>query len=304
MIKRIGLALLLLLIGLLLPSPNYFIGDKTNTYDNEFINSLAKGLNNRWGIVYLNDKDKVKDKDKEKESIKDFRDYIDCELIEIDKYNNRNFKDPKLKEFANAYINNLKEAKEAILKKKSVLGKNFVDSTFTDEWEKYQRKRYELLLDINSMVEIPVKDKKSLNEILKSGKAVKEFNRVYGILVDTFKPENFEVENVSGTDRNEKRYIGNFENTTGYDIGYIYILIKCYDENDSVYFSRSFERNNIWKNRTEISFEFSIPDSDKKFKKEVFIPLFINGLSLLSKTFKIKKTPFSEAFFIFENICC
>lgn len=262
--KRIGLALLLLIIGLLLPSPCYFIGDRNSTYDNEFINSLAKGLDNRWGIVYIITKDKVKDK--EKESIKDYRDYIDCELIEIDKYNNRNFKDPKLKEFANAYINNLKETKEAILKKKSVLGENFVDSTFTDEWEKYQRKRYELLLDINSIVEIPVKDKKSLNEILKSGKAVKEFNRVYGILVDTFKPENFEVENVSGPDGNEKRYRGNFENTTGYDIESIYILIKCYDENDSVYFSRSFERNNIWKNRTEISFEFSIPDSDKKFK--------------------------------------
>lgn len=277
MIKRIGLALLLLLIGLLLPSPNYFIGDKTNTYDNEFINSLAKGLNNRWGIVYLNDKDKVKDKDKEKESIKDFRDYIDCELIEIDKYNNRNFKNPKLKEFANAYINNLKETKEAILKKKSVLGKNFVDSTFTDEWEKYQRKRYELLLDINSIVEIPVKDKKSLNEILKSGKAVKEFNRVYGILVDTFKPESFEVENVTKSGKNEKRYIGNFENTTGYDIKYIYILIEYYDENDSVYFSRSYERNNIWKNRTEISFEFSIPDSDKKFK---YFKVFISEKSL------------------------
>ena len=262
--KRIGLALLLLIIGLLLPSPRYFIGDRNSTYDNEFINSLAKGLDNRWGIVYIITKDKVKDK--EKESIKDYRDYIDCELIEIDKYNNRNFKDPKLKEFANAYINNLKETKEAILKKKSVLGENFVDSTFTDEWEKYQRKRYELLLDINSIVEIPVKDKKSLNEILKSGKAVKEFNRVYGILVDTFKPESFEVENVTKSGKNEKRYRGNFENTTGYDIESIYILIKCYDENDSVYFSRSFERNNIWKNRTKISFEFSIPDSDKKFK--------------------------------------
>ena len=258
--KRIGLALLLLLIGLLLPSQCYFIGDKNSTYDNEFINSLAKGLDNRWGIVYINERDK------DKKSIKDFRDYIDCELIEIDKYNNRNFKDPKLKEFANAYINNLKEAKEAVLKKKSVLGENFVDSTFTDEWEKYQRKRYELLLDINSIVEIPVQNKKSLNEILRSGKAVKEFNRVYGILVDTFKPENFEVENVSGPDGNEKRYRGNFENTTGYDIEFIYILFECYDENDSIYFSRSFERKNIWKNGTKISFEFSIPDSDKKFK--------------------------------------
>ena len=263
--KRIGLALLLLIIGLLLPSPRYFIGDRNSTYDNEFINSLAKGLDNRWGIVYIITKDKVKDK--EKESIKDYRDYIDCELIEIDKYNNRNFKDPKLKEFANAYINNLKETKEAILKEKSILGENFVDSTFTeDEWYKYQRKRYELLLDINSIVEIPVKNKKSLNKILKSGKEIKEFNRVYGILVDTFKPESFEVENVTKSGKNEKRYRGNFENTTGYDIESIYILIKCYDENDSVYFSRSFKRNNIWKNRTEISFEFSIPDSDKKFK--------------------------------------
>ena len=256
--KRIELALLLLIIGLLLPSPCYFIGDRNSTYDNEFINSLAKGLDNRWGIVYINTKDKVKDK--EKESIKDFRDYIDCELIEIDKYNNRNFKDPKLKEFANAYINNLKETREAILKRK------FVDSTFTDEWEKYQRKRYELLLDINSIVEIPVKNKKSLNKILKSGKEIKEFNRVYGILVDTFKPENFEVENVNGADENEKRYIGNFENTTGYDIRHIYIVIECYDEKDRVYFSRRFEPEGVWRNGTKKSFEFAIPDSDKEFK--------------------------------------
>ena len=271
MIKRIGLALLLLLIGLLLPSPNYFIGDKNKTYDNEFINSLAKGLNNRWGIVYLNDKDKVKDKDKE--SIKDFRDYIDCELMEIDKYNNRNFKDSKLKEFANAYINNLKETKEAILKKKSILGENFVDSTFTDEWYKYQRKRYELLLDINSIVEIPVKNKKSLNKILKSGKEIKEFNRVYGILVDTFKPEDFEVENV----RNEKRYIGNFENTTGYDVGHIYLTIHFYDEKDEGVFSISVEPEGIWKNGTKKSFEFPIYDSDKEFK---YFKIFISKKSL------------------------
>ena len=141
-----------------------------------------------------------------------------------------------------------------------------MDSPFTDEWEKYQRKRYELLLDINSIVKIPVKDKKSLNEILKSGKVIKEFNRVYGILVDTFKPENFEVENVNGADGNEKRYIGNFENTTGYDIRHIYIVIECYDEKDRVYFSRRFEPEGVWRNGTKKSFEFAIPDSDKEFK--------------------------------------
>ena len=262
--KRIGLALLLLIIGLLLPSPCYFIGDRNSTYDNEFINSLAKGLDNRWGIVYINTKDKVKDK--EKESIKDFRDYIDCELIEIVKYNNRTYKDPKLKEFANVYINNLKETREVILKKK------FVDSIFTDEWDKYQRKRYELHLDINSIVEIPVKNKKSLNEILKRGKEVKEFNRVYGILVDTFKPESFEVENVTKSGKNEKRYIANFENTTGYDIRYIYLTINFYDENDKRIFFIYIEPKGIWKNGTKKSFEFSILDSDEEFKYfKVFI---------------------------------
>ena len=273
--KRIGLALLLLLIGLLLPSPCYFIGDRNSTYDNEFINSLAKGLDNRWGIVYLNTKDKVKDK--EKESIKDFRDYIDCELIEIDKYNNRNFKNPKLKEFAKAYINNLKETREAILKKKSILGENFVDSTFTDEWYKYQRKRYELLLDINSIVEIPVKNKKSLNKILKSGKEIKEFNRVYEILVDTIKPENFEVENVSRSHGNEKRYIGNFENTTGYDIRHIYLSIHFYDEKDEGVFSIVGESEDVWRNGTKKSFEFPIYDSDKEFK---YFKIFISEKSL------------------------
>ena len=273
--KRIGLALLLLLIGLLLPSPCYFIGDRNSTYDNEFINSLAKGLDNRWGTVYINTKDKVKDK--EKESIKDFRDYIDCELIEIDKYNNRNFKDPKLKEFAKAYINNLKETREAILKKKSILGENFVDSTFTDEWYKYQRKRYELLLDINSIVEIPVKNKKSLNKILKSGKEIKEFNRVYEILVDTIKPENFEVENVSRSHGNEKRYIGNFENTTGYDIRHIYLSIHFYDEKDEGVFSIVGESEDVWRNGTKKSFEFPIYDSDKEFK---YFKIFISEKSL------------------------
>ena len=117
---------------------------------------------------------------------------------------------------------------------------------------------------------------------MRSGKSVKEFNRVYGILVDTFKPENFEVENVSGSDGNEKRYIGNFENTTGYDIRHIYILIECYDEKDRAYFSRRFEPEDVWKNGTKKSFEFAIPDSDKEFK---YFKVFISEKSLrYSKT--------------------
>lgn len=68
--------------------------------------------------------------------------------------------------------------------------------------------------------------RKSIRGILKDGKAVKEFNRVYGKLVDTLAPKNFVVETGSGVSGNEKRYIGNFKNTTGHDIMHIYIGIE------------------------------------------------------------------------------
>ena len=123
-----------------------------------------------------------------------------------------------------------------------------------------------MLLDINSIVEIPVQDKNILDSILKSGKAVKEFNRVYGILVDTFDPKNFVVEEVTGVSEKEKRYIEDFENTTGHYINYIDISIDFYDENDKVYSGFRFNTRYGWENGTKESFEFSIPDSDTRFK--------------------------------------
>ena len=108
-------------------------------------------------------------------------------------------------------------------------------------------------------------------------KEIKEFNRVYGILVDTFKPEDFEVENVSRSNGNEKRYIGNFENTTGYDVGHIYLSIHFYDEKDEGVFSIVVEPEGIWKNGTKKSFEFPIYDSDKEFK---YFKVFIGKKSL------------------------
>ena len=122
------------------------------------------------------------------------------------------------------------------------------------------------LKDINSIVEIPVQDKNILDNILKSGKAVKEFNRVYGILVDTFDPKNFVVEEITGVSEKEKRYIGDFENTTGHYINYIDISIDFYDENDKVYSGFQFNPRYAWENGTKKSFEFSIPDSDTRFK--------------------------------------
>ena len=264
--KLLRVSLIPVLLILLLISIFQSINNSNKTYDREFITSLATGLDERWKVTAQKDDD-------EKE-IEDYKSYIDYELIEIEQYKNRKFKNPKLKRLANKYINVQKN------ERKSIENQNFVDSTFVSEWNQYQNKRFELLLDINSIVEIPVQDKNILDSILKSGKAVKEFNRVYGILVDTFDPKNFVVEEVTGVSEKEKRYIGNFENTTGHDITHIYIEILYYDEDDRPYLARSFEPEDTWKNRTKKSFEFSIPDSDKQFK---YFKVFISDKSLTFK---------------------
>ena len=242
------------------------IHNSNKTYDSEFITSLATGLDERWKVTAQ--------KDDDEREIEDYKSYIDYELIEIEQYKTKKFKNPKLKRLANTYINIQRNEREA------VENQDFVDSTFVSKWNQYQNKRFELLLDINSIVKIPIQDKNILDSILKSGKAVKEFNRVYGILVDTFAKKNFVAEMVSGVSENEKRYLGNFENTTGHDITHIYIEILYYDEDDRPYLARSFEPEDTWKNRTKKSFEFSIPDSDKQFK---YFKVFISDKSLTFK---------------------
>lgn len=264
--KLLRVSLIAVFLILLLISIFKSIDNRNKTYDSEFITSLATGLDERWKVT--------DQKDDDEKEIEDYKSYIDYELIEIEQYKNRKFKNPKLKRLANKYINVQKN------ERKSIENQDLVDSTFVREWNKYQRKRYELLLDINSIVGIPVQDKNSLDSILRSGKAVKEFNRVYGILVNTFDKKNFVAETVSGVSENEKRYIGNFENTTGHDITHIYIEILYYDEDDRPYLARSFEPEDTWKNRTKKSFEFSIPDSDKQFK---YFKVFISDKSLTFK---------------------
>ena len=264
--KLLRVSLIPLLLLLLLISIFQSIHNRNKTYDREFITSLATGLDERWKVTDL--------KNYDEREIGDYKSYIDYELIEIEQYKNRKFKNPKLKRLANKYINVQKN------ERKSIENQNFVDSTFVSEWNQYQNKRFELLLDINSIVEIPVQDKNNLDSILRSGKAVKEFNRVYGILVDTFDPKNFVVEEVTGVSEKEKRYIGNFENTTGHDITHIYIEILYYDEDNRPYLGRSFEPEDTWKNRTKKSFEFSIPDSDTQFK---YFKVFVSDKSLTFK---------------------
>ena len=146
--KLLRVSLIAVLLILLLISIFQSIHNSNKTYDREFITSLATGLDERWKVNAQ--------KDDDEQEIEDYKSYIDYELIEIEQYKNRKFKNPKLKRLANKYINVQKN------ERKSIENQNFVDSTFVSEWNQYQNKRFELLLDINSIVEIPVQDKNIL----------------------------------------------------------------------------------------------------------------------------------------------
>ena len=253
--KLLRVSLIPLLLMLLLITIFKSIHNSNKTYDSEFITSLATGLDERWKVTDL--------KNYDEREVEDYKSYIDYELIEIEQYKTKKFKNPKLKRLANTYIN------VQLNERKAIESRDTVDMY---EWNDYQDRRFELLLDINSIVAIPVQDKIRLDGILKDGKAVKEFNRVYGILVDTLAPKDFVAETGSDVSGNEKRYIGNFENTTGHDIVTIYIGIDYYDKDDNRYVGPLIESYDIWKNGTKKSFEFSILDSDTQIKYfKVFI---------------------------------
>ena len=246
--KLLRVSLIPLLLMLLLITIFKSIQNSNKTYDSEFLTSLSKGLDKRW-----------KDNDKyPEESAKNYKLWVNDELDEVKDYGDKKFENDKLKELAIRYINVLKEGKE--------IASNFGAGSFDRQWSEIQNKRFELLLDINSIAEIPVQDKKTLDSILKSGKATKEFNRVYEILVDTFDPKNFVVEEVGSGSEKEKHYVGNFENTTGHYINYIDVTISLYDENDKRYYGYRLDPRLLWENGTKKSFEFSIPDSDTRFK--------------------------------------
>ena len=65
------------------------IHNSNKTYDREFITSLATGLDERWKVTAQ--------KDDDEREIEDYKSYIDYELIEIEQYKTKKFKNDIIK---------------------------------------------------------------------------------------------------------------------------------------------------------------------------------------------------------------
>ena len=232
--------------------------NKAITYDNDFIISLAKGLDKRWEDAASN--------------YEDTRAYYEkatqFELSEVGRYKERTFKDNKLKKLAIEYINVLEDSKELTSKEN--------DHFSSDRWVEYRRKRYELILDIHSRKKIPVQDTRNLRDILDIGIKVKQKNEIIQALKKIFKGNNFTISK-SSENSDELNCSGTFENTTDYYLSYVPMTIVAYNKNGKVIFRKIDAAIIEWREGTTKELNLTVHDPDHNFK-EIKVLLDEKGL--------------------------
>lgn len=232
--------------------------NKAITYDNDFIISLAKGLDKRWEDASSNYKDTTAYYEKATQ----------FELSEVGRYKERTFKDNKLKKLAIEYINVLEDSKELTSKENNHFS--------SDRWVEYRRKRYELILDIHSRKKIPVQDTRNLRDILDIGIKVKQKNEIIQALKKIFKGNNFTISK-SSENSDELNCSGTFENTTDYYLSYVPMAIEAYNKNGRVIFRKSDAAIIEWREGTTKELNLTVYDPDHEFK-EIKVLLDEKGL--------------------------
>lgn len=232
--------------------------NKAITYDNDFIISLARGLDKRWEDASSNYEDTTAYYEKATQ----------FELSEVGRYKERTFKDNKLKKLAIEYINVLEDSKELTSKENNHFS--------SDRWVEYRRKRYELILDIHSRKKIPVQDTRHLRDILDIGIKVKQKNEIIQALKKIFKGNNFTISK-SSENSDELNCSGTFENTTDYYLSYVPMTIVAYNKNGKVIFRKIDAAIIEWREGTTKELNLTVHDPDHDFK-EIKVLLDEKGL--------------------------
>lgn len=232
--------------------------NKAITYDNDFIKSLARGLDKRWEDAASNYEDTTSYYEKATQ----------LELSEVGRYKEKTFKDNKLKKLAIEYINVLEDSKKLTSKEN--------DHFSSDRWVEYRRKRYELIFDIHSRKKIPVQDTRNLRDILDIGIKVKQKNEIIQALKKIFKGNNFTISK-SSENSDELNCSGTFENTTNYYLRYVPMTIVACNKNGKVFFSTHYAVITEWREGTTKELNLTVHDPDHDFK-EIKVLLDEKGL--------------------------
>lgn len=232
--------------------------NKAITYDNDFIKSLARGLDKRWEDAASNYEDTTSYYEKATQ----------LELSEVGRYKEKTFKDNKLKKLAIEYINVLEDSKKLTSKENEHFS--------SDSWVEYRKKRYELILDIHSRKKIPVHDTRHLRDIVNIGIKVKQTNEIIQALKKIFKGNKFTISK-SSEYSDELNCSATFENTTGYYLSYVPMTIAACDKNGEVFYSKVDAAITNWSEGTTKELNLTVHDPDHDFK-EIKVLLDEKGL--------------------------
>lgn len=216
---------------------------KEKTYDDDFVKSLAKGLDNRWALS---------DSLEFEESATNYKKIIQKELDEVQEYTDKKFSSSQLQEQALAYINELKSGLE--------IAETYGADSFYTEWMNHTNRRTSILLSIQSIKEIPVKDTGILEELLAKGKEATQLNEKETAVKNLVSNLTYTLDE-SKSNEYWKYYFVEVENTTPYlikDIGLSVNLI-----NDAgVIVETTYISSSNWKPGTKVRMEFIVGDTE------------------------------------------
>ena len=236
---------------------------ETKYYDEQYIKSLATGLDNRWKY---SDSEAAK-KDAAIDSLTKSTN-LEVNTLKKGKFSEKKFKDSKLKELSLSYDNELKNGLQIL---DSATESNISD--YNGKWETHYNNRTKLLSEINGIKKIPVKNEKILKELLNNGSDVKKNNELEAKINDNLskivfaeKPQEYEsdykeyeavVTNETGT--NFKTFSANvyLEDQAGTRIDSQYISADDWAAGQKVTFTfmtnKAFTTSKVVKNYFEVA---------------------------------------------------
>lgn len=220
-------------------------------FDEQFVTALAKGLESRWQYT-----DTTKD---DQDSKKWYKNAIKKELDSIEEYQDKSFKDSKLKEAAIAYINSLKETDK--------VADTFGATDFYNDWDKAYETRTAKLIAINDISKIKVSEKyqDNLDEVLSSGKSVQQDTNNKQKITDLFKNVTF-TKDETKSDEYSSYYYTTVQNTTGLTIKHLTLSVKFIDDQGVTVEQTYLNPTDNWAKDETKRLEFMVP-SDKAFTK-------------------------------------
>lgn len=225
--------------------------DENKTYDDDFVETMATALHDRWAFQKSEEYNKLEDKEALLAATKKERDEI-----EKGDFANKKFKDPKLKELAISYVNELTAAVKEL--------DGLTNETFLEKFNELYAKRTKLLVEINEIKKIPLDeaDQKNFKELIAAGNEFKnqeDFDAKIDTMLKTIqfeeKPQEFESD--------WKQYSAVVENTTGAELKAFSAKVYLDDEAGTRVDTQYINAGD-WPAGQKVTFEFS---TDKAFSK-------------------------------------